>query len=111
MPPVLVTSASCGSAQSFATQYLTEGWHVYGACPRPHRPTGYKGSLSATQARSARRRPDVYSCLDVTDAETIVLAAASVNDRAPDLGSSAGSIPSLERASCWETKRALGRTD
>jgi|SRR5215472_5836248 len=105
MPSVPITSAGRGLGLELAAHYLTEGRQVYGAYRKPASAQKLEGLAQREAGQTG------LLALDVTDAETIALAAASMNNRAPEFGSSAASIPSLERAPWRETKRALGRTD
>jgi len=86
MPSVLITSASRGLGLEFATQYLAEGWHVYGACRKPP-------SAEKLQGLAQREEGQIdLLAMDVTDAETIALAAASVSGAIDVLINSAGIV-------------------
>jgi NAD(P)-dependent dehydrogenase (short-subunit alcohol dehydrogenase family) len=52
MPSVLITGATRGIGLEFATQYLTQGWHVYAACRNPHLHKNYSNLLRPKIATS-----------------------------------------------------------
>jgi NAD(P)-dependent dehydrogenase (short-subunit alcohol dehydrogenase family) len=84
MPSVLITGASRGIGLEFATQYLTQGWHVYAACRNP------ASAQKLQQLAQAKERHIDLLTMDVIDAAGIRRAAANVGGAIDVLINNAG---------------------
>jgi NAD(P)-dependent dehydrogenase (short-subunit alcohol dehydrogenase family) len=79
MPTVLITGASRGIGFEFARQYAAENWRVFASCRSPARAVALQDL-----AQTARDMISVIS-LDVSDADSVRDAAATLRDVAIDL--------------------------
>src|SRR5215471_15342213 len=77
MGTALVTSANRGIGHEFTRQYAAEGWHVFAACRHPD-------SAKNLQRLAVSKPVDILE-MDVTNSESIKLAAAIVAGKPIDI--------------------------